>query len=106
MRREEKEQIYNYIKSTDPDGDLVSAITPNDDFSDGSITYNETAVKIHRRISSLSAEEYVRAFLLVHLVKDLGYRASPEILEMERSYSIGRRKRCKRRASWPYQVSK
>jgi type I restriction enzyme M protein len=38
----------------------------------------------------LNDEEYVRAYLLIYLVTELGYRGHPSVIEFEKEYNIGR----------------
>lgn len=90
MTRAHKEAIISYIEREDPDGELVKRIEPNDTFSGGTIEYEPDAVLLHRAITKLGDEEYVRAYLFVYLVRELGYRAGPDTIEFEREYSIGR----------------
>lgn len=90
MTKHHKKKIIEYIKANDPEGKLVKRIEPNSSFSGGEVEYEQGAVLLHRGISQLGDEEYVRAYLFVHLVRRLGYRASPETIEFEREYSIGR----------------
>lgn len=90
MNKEQKEAIVSYISKMDPKGDVVQSITPAKDFSGGKIKYNESSLLLHREITSLGDEEYVRAFLLVRLVKELGFNSTEKIIELEKTYSIGR----------------
>lgn len=76
-----KESIIKYINQKDPYGELVSEINPHDDYSGGKISYNKDNLTLHRNISVLKDEEYVRAYLVVRLVKELqGQRAEIERL--------------------------
>ena len=61
MKREFKEKIVKYIKQKDPKGELISEIRPSSDYSKGKIVYNKDNVILHRNISQLKDEEYVRA---------------------------------------------
>ena len=90
MTRDHKKAILSYIERQDPEGELVKRIEPNDGYTGGVVEYAPGAVLLHRAISQLGDEEYVRAYLLVHLVRGLGYRPGPETIEFEREYSIGR----------------
>lgn len=90
MKIDQKKAILDYIKHFDPKGDVVETITATPDFSGGKIKYNESNLLLHREISSLGDEEYVRAFILVRLVKELGYSFQEKIIELEKTYSIGR----------------
>jgi len=90
MNKDQKKAILDYIKNMDPQGDVVESISPTRDFSGGKIKYNESNLHLHRDISSLGDEEWVRAFLIVRLVKELGYNSKEKIIELEKTYSIGR----------------
>lgn len=86
MTDRQKQAIVSYVRRLDPAGDVIREISPED----STIHYNPSAVHCHRAISVLNDEEYIRAFLLVRLVKELGYPSGPEFIELERRYSIGR----------------
>lgn len=90
MNKDQKKAILNYIQHMDPKGDVVASISPTKDFSSGKIDYNRSNLKVRKGISSLGDEEWVRAFLLVRLVKELGYNSKEKIIELEHLYSIGR----------------
>lgn len=90
-----KKAIIQFIQSKDPEGSIVIQIKPKGDFQGGTIVYNSSSVVLHRAISALIDEEYVRAYLAVHLTKDLKYPSS--CVEMEKEYSIGRPKGAKGR---------
>jgi type I restriction enzyme M protein len=84
----QKQHIFDRIKILDPHGDLLT-LQPNPTHSGGTVTYNTTsAILIHESITRLTDEEYVRAYLVVRLVRELGYPASS--LELEKTYTIGR----------------
>lgn len=95
MNKETKEKIVQYIKLKDPKGDLVSEIKPNADYTKGEITYNKDNVILHRNISQLKDEEYVRAYLVVKLAKELKYPSN--CIELEKEYEAGRPKTIKPR---------
>jgi len=95
MNKEAKEKIVQYIKLKDPRGDLVSEIKPNADYTKGKITYNKGNIILHRNISQLKDEEYVRAYLVVKLAKELNYPSS--CIELEKEYEAGRPKTIKPR---------
>jgi len=95
MDRQFKERIIEYIKQKDPAGELVSEIHPTDDYSGGRIVYNKKNLILHRNISKLKDEEYVRAYLVVKLAKELKY---PSLcIELEKEYEAGRPKTIKPR---------
>ena len=95
MNKEAKDKIVQYIKLKDPKGDLVSEIKPNADYTKGKITYNKDNVILHRNISQLKDEEYVRAYLVVKLAKELKYLSN--CIELEKEYEAGRPKPIKPR---------
>ncbi|WP_322007699.1 restriction endonuclease subunit M [Paraburkholderia tropica] len=90
MYKEQKKAIIQYIREKDPKNEVIKSINPNENWNGGVIEYNGDIVHLHREISSLGDEEYVRAYLVVKLVKELGYVAQGKIVELEKSYSIGR----------------
>lgn len=90
MNEIQKKLILDYIVKHDPNGVLIKSIEPADDFIGGQIEYNEKSLKLHRKISFLGDEEYVRAYLIVKLKKELGYGAKEVVFEVEKEYSIGR----------------
>jgi len=95
MEKALKESILQYIRQKDPYGELVSEINPDDDYLGGKISYNKDNLSLHRNISVLKDEEYVRAYLVVRLVKELRY---PSLcIELEKEYEAGRPKTIKPR---------
>jgi len=90
-----KKRIINYIKRLDKKGEIVLKISPNKDFDGGKIQYNKSKLILHREISQLNDEEYVRAYLLVRLVKELKYPL--DHIELEKEYEAGRPKTIKPR---------
>jgi type I restriction enzyme M protein len=90
MDKEQKKAVIRYIKEKDPKKEVIKVIKPNDSWNGGTIQYNGNTVHLHREISSLGDEEYVRAYLVVKLIKELGYVGQGTIVELEKSYSIGR----------------
>lgn len=95
MNREFKESIIGYIRQKDRKGELVVQILPNDDHLSGKIAYNKDNLILHRNISVLTDEEYVRAYLVVRLSKELKY--PPSCIELEKQYEAGRPKTIKPR---------
>lgn len=84
----QKRAIIERILTLDPEGKIVS-LSPNSAFSGGSIAYNKASgITLHENISRLTDEEYVRAYLVVRLIRELRYPA--EALELEKGYTIGR----------------
>jgi len=90
MNKEQKKAIIRYISKHDPKHEIIKSISPNEDFNGGRIEYNESTLLLHREISILGDEEYTRAFLVVRLIKELGYASDGQIVEFEKTYSIGR----------------
>lgn len=95
MNKEFKEKIIKYIKQKDPRGELVSEIRANGEYTGGRITYNKDNLVLHRNISELKDEEYIRAYLVVRLAKELKYPSS--CIELEKEYEAGRPKTIKPR---------
>ncbi len=84
----QKKAIIDRILELDPKGKLVT-LTPNAAFSGGSIAYNkDSGITLHEKITRLTDEEYVRAYIVVRLVTQLHYPA--DCLELEKGYTIGR----------------
>ena len=85
---QQKQTLLERIRALDPQGELVT-LTPNAIYTGGSIAYNiESDITLHEKIGRLTDEEYVRAYLVVRLVKELRYPANA--LELEKTYTIGR----------------
>ena len=77
-------QIYQKaIKSLDPKGQLVKL-----DIDNHEIKYSDSIVQ-HRKISQLTDEEIVRAYLVVKLITQLKY--PPNLIELEKEHTIGRK---------------
>lgn len=90
-----KKKIVEYINRKDPQREIVSEISPSKDFSGGKVVYNKDNLILHRAISALTDEEYVRAYLVVKLAKELKY---PSLcVEIEKEYEAGRPKTTKPR---------
>jgi type I restriction enzyme M protein len=77
-------KLIDKIKEMDKEDSLVKI-----DLIKNSIEYNEKFVKLHERISELSKEEVVRAFLVVKLYTNFGY-SKEQSIELEKRYTIGR----------------
>lgn len=86
---ENKQEIINYILDHDSHKEIITEIKPNDDFKGGKIKYNKSNLILHRKISELKDEEYVRAYLIVKLISELKYPL--ESIELEMEYSAGRK---------------
>lgn len=82
----ENKLLENYLKD--------SKIIESFDLDKNTILYKN--IKQNQIIKTLKPEEKVRAFLMTRLVKELGY--NPELIEIERTYDIGRPKVNKPRA--------
>lgn len=90
-----KKRIIEYINRKDPQKEIISEIAPNKDFSGGKIAYNKDNLTLHRGISILTNEEYIRAYLVVKLVRELKYLSLR--IELEKEYEAGRPKTIKPR---------
>jgi type I restriction enzyme M protein len=87
LTREQKTAIVDRIKHLDPKGKLVRLTSNAQD--GGTIAYNpDSGITFHEKITRLTDEEYVRAYLVVRLVIELRY--PPACLELEYGYTIGR----------------
>jgi hypothetical protein len=68
----QKQKLAEQIKALDSKGEIV-VVTPGADFKGGSITYNkDSGIMLGEGSYRLTDEEYVRAWLVVRLVKKLG----------------------------------
>jgi type I restriction enzyme M protein len=77
-------QVYQKaIKSLDPTGQLIRLNLENHE-----IRYSDSIIQ-HRKISQLTDEEIVRAYLVVKLITLLKY--PPNCIELEKEHTIGRR---------------
>jgi len=79
-----REKIYENIRKLDPKGEIVKINLPTN-----KIEYNEEIIKLHEFITELTNEEIVRAFLVVKLIKKLGY-TKKQCIELEKLYTMGR----------------
>lgn len=82
----ENKLLENYLKD--------SKVIEDFDLDKNTILYKN--IKQNQIIKTLKPEEKVRAFLMTKLVKELGY--NPELIEIEKTYDIGRPKVNKPRA--------
>ena len=76
-------KFYLTIKEQDPSSEIVEI-----DPLQKNIKYSKDIIQ-HRKISNLTQEEIIRAYLIVKLVKELGYSKSSIVLE--KPYKIGRK---------------
>lgn len=84
----QKAAIIDKVKELDPKGKVVT-LKPSPDYNGGTVSYNlESGVTLNEKITKLTDEEYVRAYLVVRLVYELRYPA--DCLELEKGYTIGR----------------
>lgn len=84
----QKNVLAMQIKALDAKGEIV-ALTPGAEFKGGTIAYNKACgIILGEAAFRLTDEEYVRAWLIVRLVKKLGYPANR--IELEHTYTIGR----------------
>jgi len=79
----EKRLFVKQIKLFDPKEEYVKI-----DLDRQEIHYSDE-IKQHRKISKLTKEEVVRAFVVVKLIAQLGY--APDCIELEKEHTIGRR---------------
>lgn len=88
LTRDQKKALTDQIKALDQTGEVV-LVAPGPDFKGGTITYNkESGIILSESGFRLTDEEYVRAWLVVRLVKSLGYPI--DRIELEHTYTIGR----------------
>lgn len=88
LTQPQKQTLANCILKMDPAGEIVT-LSPNQTFTAGSISYNtKSGIGLNEKITKLTDEEYVRAYLVVRLVKQLDYPSGS--LELEKGYTIGR----------------
>lgn len=88
LSQKQKHLLHERIRTLDPQSELVT-LMPNDTYTSGTITYNpNSGIVLHEHTKRITDEEYVRAYLVVHLVKQLRYPA--DSLELEKTYTIGR----------------
>lgn len=89
-----KRAIIKYIQESDLNNDVVVSMTMTSDGTAGEIKYNWDHIGKTRECGKWSddvaggAEELVRAFLLVRLVKELSYPLDRSLI-LEEAYSIG-----------------
>lgn len=79
-----KKELYEKIKEFDPKNEIVKI-----DLSKNTIEYNKRIVKLHREVMELTSEEIVRAFLVLKLIRKLGYSKEHSI-QLEKEYTMGR----------------
>ena len=83
----QKKSLLAFENKGDPKGELVS-LQPDAQFKRGTLEYNlYNGLVLHETITQLTDEEWIRAYLVVRLVKELRYPA--DCLELETTYSIG-----------------
>jgi len=88
LTADQKKALATQINAMDAKGEIVS-LASGRDFKGGSINYNkESGIILGEGSFRLTDEEYVRAWLVVRLVKKLGYPA--DRIELEHTYTIGR----------------
>jgi type I restriction enzyme M protein len=88
LTADQKKALSAQIKTLDPKGEIVS-LAPGNDFKGGSISYNkESGIIFGEGGFRLTDEEYVRAWLVVRLVKVFRYPA--DSVELEHTYAAGR----------------
>jgi type I restriction enzyme M protein len=88
LTTDQKKQILAKVRKLDPNGEIV-VLSPDASFNRGKIEYNRTSgVTLGENISTLTDEEYVRAYLVVRLAVQLKYPLDG--IELEHTYTIGR----------------
>jgi len=89
LTQQQKQLILDRIRALDPYGTTIVTLTPNATLTGGSIVHDKASgVVLGEDINRLTDEEYVRAYLVVRLIKELRYPA--DCLELEKTYTIGR----------------
>jgi type I restriction enzyme M protein len=83
MDIQEKRLFLKHIKRLDPKEEYVKI-----DLERNEILYSNK-IKQHRKITELTKEEIVRAYVVVKLITQLKY--SPDLIELEKEHIIGRR---------------
>ena len=84
----QKKILAAQIQNLDPKGEII-ALSPNADFTGGTITYRkDSGLTLGENVTRLKDEEYVRAWLVVRLIRLFKYPA--DCLDIEHTYTIGR----------------
>ena len=84
----QKKTLAEQIKALDPKGEIV-ALSPNNDFTSGTIAYRkDSGITLGENVTRLKDEEYIRAWLVVRLIRLFNYPA--DCLDIEHTYTIGR----------------
>ena len=84
----QKEILAAQIQKLDPKGEIV-ALSPNADFTGGCIVYRkDSGLTLGENVTRLKDEEYVRAWLVVRLIRLFKYPT--DCLDIEHTYTIGR----------------
>jgi len=85
---DQKKTLAEQIKALDPKGEIVT-LSPNNDFTGGTIAYRkDSGLTLGENVTRLKDEEYVRAWLVVRLIRLFNYPA--DCLDIEHTYTIGR----------------
>src|SRR4051812_26895480 len=88
LSRAHKQKLTETVAALDPDGQIVS-VAPNVDFTGGIVRWNpDSGIVLGEKSYRLTDEEYIRAYLVVRLIRQLRY--PPEAIEIEKGYTIGR----------------
>lgn len=85
MKKEQKQEILNFVKTHDPLGEVVK-LDPTPDLESGTISFGQ-GITQHRVETTLKAEKYVEAYLLIKLVFELGYPVTS--IELQKEYPAG-----------------
>jgi hypothetical protein len=82
------ELLAEEIKKLDPKGEIVT-FSPNADFTAGSIAYQkDSGVTLGENVTRLKMKEYIRAWLVVRLIRLFKYPAY--CIDIQHTYTIGR----------------
>jgi hypothetical protein len=88
LTAEQKKKLAAQIKALDMKGEIVT-LSPNPDFTGGTIAYRpDSGLTLGEKVARLTDEEYVRAWLVVRLIRKFKYPA--DALDIEHTYTIGR----------------
>ena len=88
LTAKQKSTLASQIKALDPKGKIVT-LSPNAEFTTGTVTYRtDSGLTLREKNYPLSDEEYVRAWLVVRLIRKFKYPAAS--LDIEHTYTIGR----------------
>ena len=88
LTADQKKKLAAQIKTLDPKGEILT-LSPNADFTGGTIVYRkDSGITLGENVTRLKDEEYVRAWLVVRLIRHFEYPA--DCLDIEHTYVQGR----------------